>query len=206
MGLKRHKERLRNDHKIKTTRKSQCYSLYIILFRFLLLEIELNFEEVLLKRRSIRKYKEAPIPREKILKILEAARVAPSASNKQPWHFIVVENKETIRQLAKSEWAAKAPLMIVGLADQEASPNWCSNDFGIAFEHIALAATNLGLGTCWMGQTGREDLIRKLLDIPDKLRPIAVMPVGVPDETPAPKERKSLNEIVSWEKLASSST
>jgi nitroreductase len=170
------------------------------------LEIELNFEEVLLKRRSIRKYKEAPIPREKILKILEAARVAPSASNKQPWHFIVVENKETIRQLAKSEWAAKAPLMIVGLADQEASPNWCSNDLGIAFEHIALAATNLGLGTCWMGQTGREDLIRKLLDIPDKLRPIAVMPIGVPDETPAPKERKSLNEIVSWEKFASSST
>ena len=172
----------------------------------LILEIELNFEEVLLKRRSIRKYKEAPIPREKILKILEAARVAPSASNKQPWHFIVVENKETIKQLAKSEWAAKAPLMIVGLADQEASPNWCSNDLGIAFEHIALTATDLDLGGCWMGQTGREDLIRKLLDIPEKLRPVAVMPIGVPDETPAPKERKSLNEIVSWEKFASSPT
>ncbi|MDP2900660.1 MAG: nitroreductase family protein [Candidatus Bathyarchaeota archaeon] len=166
----------------------------------------MNFEEVLLKRRSIRRYKDAPIPREKILKILEAARIAPSASNKQPWHFIVVEKKETIKQLAKSEWAAKAPLMIVGLADQEASPNWCSNDLGIAFEHIALAATNLGLGTCWMGQTGREELIRKLLDIPDKLRPVAVMPIGVPDETPPPKERKSLDDIVSWEKFASSST
>jgi nitroreductase len=170
------------------------------------LEIELNFEEVLLKRRSIRRYKDAPVPREKTLKILEAARIAPSASNKQPWHFIVVENRETIKQLAKSEWAAKAPLMIVGLADQEASPNWCSNDLGIAFEHIALAATNLGLGTCWMGQTGREDLIRKLLDVPDKLRPVAVMPIGVPDETPAPKERKSLDDIVSWEKFASSPT
>jgi len=166
----------------------------------------LNFEEVLLKRRSIRRYKDAPVPREKTLKILEAARIAPSASNKQPWHFIVVENRETIKQLAKSEWAAKAPLMIVGLADQEASPNWCSNDLGIAFEHIALAATNLGLGTCWMGQTGREDLIRKLLDVPDKLRPVAVMPIGVPDETPAPKERKSLDDIVSWEKFASSPT
>jgi nitroreductase len=167
--------------------------------------IELNFEEVLLKRRSIRRYKDAPVPKEKILKLLEAARVAPSASNKQPWHFIVVENKETIKQLAKSEWAAKAPLMIVGLADQEASPNWCSNDLGIAFEHIALATTNLGLGGCWMGQTGREDLIRKLLDIPDKLRPVAVMPIGVPDETPTPKERKSLDDIVSWEKYASRS-
>jgi nitroreductase len=170
------------------------------------LEIELNFEEVLQKRRSIRKYKDAPIPKEKIIKILEAARVAPSASNRQPWHFIVVENKETIKQLAKSEWAAKAPLMIVGLADQEASPNWCSNDLGIAFEHIALAATNLGLGGCWMGQTGREDLIRKLLDISDQLRPVAVMPIGVPDETPVPKERKALDDIVSWEKFASSPT
>ena len=166
----------------------------------------MNFEEVLLKRRSIRRYKDEPIPREKILKILEAGRIAPSASNKQPWHFIVVEKKETIKQLAKSEWAAKAPLMIVGVADQEASPNWCSNDLGIAFEHIALAATNLGLGACWMGQTGREELIRKLLDIPDKLRPVAVMPIGVPDETPPPKERKSLDDIVSWEKFASSPT
>ena len=166
----------------------------------------MNFEEVLLKRKSIRKFKEAHVPKEKILKILEAARVAPSASNKQPWHFIVVENKETIRQLAKSDWAAKAPLMIVGLADQEASPNWCNNDLGIAFEHIALAVTDLGLGGCWMGQTGREDLIRKLLGVPDKLRPVVVMPIGVPDETPALKERKSLSEIVSWEKFGSTST
>jgi len=65
-----------------------------------------------------------------------------------------------------------------------------------------LAATNLGLGTCWMGQTGREDLIRKLLDIPEKLRPVAVMPIGEPEETPAAKERKSLDDIVSWEKFS----
>ena len=164
----------------------------------------MEFNEVLSKRRSIRKYKETLIQRETILKILEAARVAPSASNKQPWHFIVVENKETIKQLAKSDWAAKAPLMIVGLADQEASPNWCSNDLGIAFQHIALAVTNLGLGGCWMGQTGREDMIRKLLDVPDRLKPIAVMPIGVPDENPEPKARKSLNDIVSYEKFGKS--
>ena len=164
----------------------------------------MEFNEVLSKRRSIRKYKETLIKRETILKILEAARVAPSASNKQPWHFIVVENKETIKQLAKSEWAAKAPLMIVGLADQEASPNWCSNDLGIAFQHIALAVTNLGLGGCWMGQTGREDMIRKLLDVPDRLKPVAVMPIGVPDENPEQKARKSLSDIVSYEKFGKS--
>jgi nitroreductase len=164
----------------------------------------MEFEKVIEKRRSIRKYKDTPVPKEQLIKILEAARIAPSASHRQPWHFIVVEDKEKIRKLAKSKWA-EAPVMIVGLADTEASPNWCSNDLGIAIEHMVLEATNLGLGTCWMGQTGREDLIRELLDIPDKFRPVAVVPIGVPDETPSPKERKSLDDIVSWEKFGSKS-
>ena len=164
----------------------------------------MEFEKVIEKRRSIRKYKDTPVPKEQLIKILEAARIAPSASHRQPWHFIVVEDKEKIRKLAKSKWA-EAPAMIVGLADTEASPNWCSNDLGIAIEHMVLEATNLGLGTCWMGQTGREDLIRELLDIPDKFRPVAVVPIGVPDETPSPKERKSLDDIVSWEKFGSKS-
>jgi nitroreductase len=164
--------------------------------------IELKFEEVLKKRRSIRKYKATPIPKEKILKILEAARIAPSAGHRQPWHFIVVENKDTIKKLAKRKWA-EAPLMILGLADQEIAPKWCDNDLGIALEHIVLAATNLGLGTCWMGQTGREEMIMNLLGIPDKFKVIAVIPVGVPDEIPAQKERKSLEHIVSWEKFGS---
>ena len=164
----------------------------------------MEFEKVIEKRRSIRKYKDTPVPKEQLIKILEAARIAPSASHRQPWQFIVVEDKEKIRKLAKSKWA-EAPVMIVGLADTEASPNWCSNDLGIAIEHMVLEATNLGLGTCWMGQTGREDLIRGLLDIPDKFRPVAVVPIGVPDETPSPKERKSLDDIVSWEKFGSKS-
>jgi nitroreductase len=169
------------------------------------MENELRFEEVIEKRRSIRRYKDTPVPKEKIFRVLEAARVAPSAGHRQPWHFIVVEEKETIRKLAKSEWAAEAPVMIVGLADQVASPGWCLNDLGIAIEHIVLAAANLGLGTCWMGQTGREDMIKSLLGIPDNFKVVAVVPVGVPDETPAPKERKSLDAIVSWEKYGSKS-
>ena len=165
----------------------------------------MKFEEVLEKRRSIRKYKDVPVPKGDILKILETARIAPSAGHRQPWHFVVVENKETIKKLAKNEWAAEAPVMIVGLADQAASPNWCRNDLGIALEHIVLAATNLGLGTCWMGQTGREELIKGLLDIPDNFEVIAVIPIGVPNETPMPKERKSLDAIVSWGKYGSKS-
>jgi nitroreductase len=163
----------------------------------------MEFDKVLEKRRSIRRYKDTPVPREKILKILEAARIAPSAGHRQPWHFVVVEDEEAIKKLAKSEWAAEAPVMIVGLADQAASQNWCINDLGIAIEHIVLAATNLGLGTCWMGQTGREEMIKDLLNIPDNFKVVAVVPVGVPDETPSPKERKSLDAIVSWEKYGS---
>ena len=165
----------------------------------------MQFQELIEKRRSVRKYKPNPVPREKILKILEAARIAPSASNRQPWHFIVVEDKDMIKKLAKQEWAASAPLMIVGLADTEESPTWCVNDFGIAFEHLVLAATDLGLGTCWMGQSNREDLVRELLDIPDKYKVVALATVGEADDAPNAKPRKSLASIVSWEKFGKTS-
>ena len=161
----------------------------------------MEFSEVVKKRRSIRRYKDAPVPKETIEKILEAARIAPSAGHRQPWHFIVVQDKGTIEKLAgRSKWAAEAPAMIVGLADPEASPSWSDNDVGIAFEHIVLAATDLGLGTCWMGQTRRDAEVKELLKIPDKFKVIALTPLGVPDETPGPKERKGLDEIVSWER------
>ncbi|MFC1804095.1 nitroreductase family protein [Thermoproteota archaeon] len=160
----------------------------------------MKFKEVLETRRSIRKYKDTPVSREQIIGILEAARIAPSAGHRQPWHFIVVEDRDAIEKLAKQSWAAEAPVMIVGLADQAASPGWCINDLGVAFEHIILAATSLGLGTCWMGQTARESLVKSLLGIPDNFKVVALTPLGVPDEIPVAKERKSLDSIVSWEK------
>ena len=166
----------------------------------------MEFKKVIETRRSIRKYKGTPVPRDKIMAILEAARIAPSASHRQPWHFIVVEDNEAIKKLAKQDWAATAPAMIVGLADQEASPNWCINDMGIAMEHMVLAATDLGLGTCWMGQSNREELVRELLDIPGKFKVVALMTLGEADETPLPKARKSLEDIVSWEKYGSKTT
>ena len=159
----------------------------------------MEFDKVLKKRRSVRRYKADPVPRESVLKVLEAARIAPSAAHRQPWHFIVVEDAEMRGKLAgRQTWAAQAPVTVVALADEEASPSWCSNDVGIAFEHLVLAATDLGLGTCWMGLTRRDAEIRELLGTPDSLRVVAMTPLGVPDEEPAPKERKSLEEIVSW--------
>jgi nitroreductase len=161
----------------------------------------MDFNKVLKKRRSIRKYKDTPVPRESIVKVLEAARIAPSAGHRQPWHFIVVEDRATREKLVgRSSWAAKAPVMIVGVADPVASPSWYMNDMGIAFEHVVLTATSLGLGTCWMGQTRRDAEVKEFLGIPDELKVIALTPLGEPDETPGPKDRKGLEEIVSWEK------
>ncbi len=159
----------------------------------------MEFSEVIKRRRSIRRYKSSPVPRETVVKILEAARLAPSASHRQPWHFVVVEDHDKIVKLAgNSRWAAEAPTMIVGLADPDASPNWCLHDHGIAFEHIVHAATDQGLGTCWMGQTRRDREVKEILGIPDRLKVVALTPLGWPDEVPAPKERKTLGEIVSW--------
>jgi nitroreductase len=161
----------------------------------------LELREVVSKRRSIRKYKDTPVSKESLLKVLNTARTAPSAGHRQPWHFIVVQDREAIKKLAgRSKWAADAPIMIVGLADPEASPVWCYNDFGIAFEHIILAATDLGLGTCWMGKMEQDEEIKRFLGIPETLKVIAITPLGVPDETPGPKKRKDLDEIVSWER------
>ena len=159
----------------------------------------MEFNKVLKKRRSVRKYKADPVPRESVLKVLEAARIAPSAAHRQPWHFIVVEDAEMRGKLAgRQAWAAEAPVTVVAFADEEASPSWCGNDVGIAFEHLVLAATDLGLGTCWMGLTRRDEEIRKLLCTPECLKVVAMTPLGVPDEEPAPKERKGLDQIVSW--------
>ncbi|MCW3992579.1 MAG: nitroreductase family protein [Candidatus Bathyarchaeota archaeon] len=162
----------------------------------------MEFDEVVKKRRSIRRYKGTPVPTESIVKVLEAARIAPSAGHRQPWHFVVVEDEGVRERLAgRSSWAAKAPVMIVGVADPVASPSWYMNDMGIAFEHIVLAATNLGLGTCWMGQIRRDAEVKEILGIHDEFRVIALTPLGEPDETPGSKERKSLEEIVSWDKF-----
>ena len=161
----------------------------------------MEFMEVVRRRRSIRKYRDTSVSQGSILEVLEAARLAPSAGHRQPWHFIVVRDMETIGTLVGGQrWAAEAPVIIVGVADPEGSPDWCYNDLAIAFEHIVLAAADLGLGTCWMGEKYRDAEIKALLGIPEHLRVIAITPLGVPDERPVPKVRKGLEEIVSWER------
>jgi nitroreductase len=161
----------------------------------------MEFKEVIEKRRSIRKYKGTNVPDEVVLRVIEAARVAPSAANRQPCHFIIIRDADVRKKLAGNQsWAANAPIIIVALGNAVLSPNWWQNDVGIAFEHIMLAATNEGLGTCWMGSMQRDAEIKALLGIPEEMRVVAITPLGHLDEAPSSKQRKSLEEITSWGK------
>ncbi len=170
-------------------------------------------------RRSVRKFQEKPIEEEKLLEILEAARLAPSGNNKQPWVFIVIKNEENRKKVAQVTgeqlWIASAPLVIVAVADlsartdryegqylDEESPQFdlkrSIRDTAIAVEHILLEADNQGLGACWCGAFKQEG-IRPVLNIPDDKFVLAVIPVGYPAEQPKARPRKDLKAILRYE-------
>ncbi len=159
--------------------------------------------EAIEKRRSIRKYKPSGIPNGHLKKILEAARLAPSAGNRQPWHFIVIQNSERKKLLAEAArnqmFLADAGVIIVALADPDASPKWFKQDVMIAMEHMVLASTGLGYGTCWIGAF-EEEQVKQLLGVPERIAVVALLPIGVPDEKPQPKPRKDFGEIFFDEK------
>jgi nitroreductase len=165
--------------------------------------------EAIQKRRSIRAYESTPVPREKLEKILEAARLAPSASNIQPWHFIVVTDSEKRKTLSRGRYAKflkKSPVVIVGCGDQKASPKWYMVDVAIAMQNMVLTATSEGLGTCWVGSFD-EDEVKRLLKIPENFRVVALLAVGYSLEKGDIsrkilhfiRRRKRLERIVSFE-------
>ena len=159
-------------------------------------------------RRSIRRYKNRPVEENKINRILDAARLAPSWKNLQCWRFLVVKNSACKAKLLKAfpednpgtKAIASAPVVIVVCADPLASGvgngiEYYIADTAIAFEHLCLAAYALGLGTCWLGWFDEES-IKKMLGIPASIRVIGVTPLGYPDQEPKPRPRKTLDEIV----------
>jgi len=149
-------------------------------------------------RRSIRKYRVGSIPDEKLRIILEAARLAPSAANRQPWHFVLVRDAEKKLALAKAAnnqmFLADAAAIVATIGDPEISKKWYEKDPMIAVEHMVLAAAALGYGTCWIGAFNEEE-VKHLLNIPKEMRVIALLPIGIPDETPLPRPRKEISEI-----------
>ena len=165
--------------------------------------------EAIQKRKSIRAYEKTPVPEETVKKILEAARLAPSAVNFQPWHFIVITGSEKRKELSRGVFAkflAETPVVIVACGDTKASPKWCSIDVAIAVENMVLAATAEGLGTCWVGSFD-EDQVKALVKIPEEFKVVALLDVGYArgKEGLARKiiglvrKRKTLDEIASFE-------
>lgn len=169
----------------------------------------MEFRKVIQRRYSVRNFKNVAVPVEKILQVLEAVRIAPSAVNYQPWHFIVITQKEQLELLARSyprPWLISAPVVVVACINHKES--WRrvkdNKDFGavdvaIAIDHMTLAATSLGLGTCWICNFDAE-MCHKILELPDYMEPLALVPMGFPNGEPPEKKRKKLDEIVSWEK------
>ena len=161
----------------------------------------MEFMEVVSKRRSIRKYKSDPVPQEDIDYVLEAARLAPSWANSQCWKFVVVTDPQVKQELAKAGngWIAEAPAIITACADPskpgtKGDQEYYMLDVGIAMEHLVLAAADRGLGTCWIGAF-KEDVAKEALGVPDNIRVVASTPLGYPDESPAPRPRKPLEEM-----------
>lgn len=156
--------------------------------------------EVIISRRSIRAYKSESIRRENLEKILDAARWAPSAGNRQPWHFIVVLDEQIKEKLVPAcrhqRFIKESSCVIAGLADVETSPKWAIIDTTIALEHIVLVATELGYGSCWIGAFDESE-VKKILNVPDKYRVVALITIGRSAESPSPRPRKLLREIVS---------
>lgn len=154
--------------------------------------------EVIRARRSVRKYKPGPIADTDLGKILEAARLAPSAGNRQPWRFIIVQDeirKKSVAEAANSQVFLKdAAAIVVASCDPDASAKWCEKDTMIALEHIALAATALGYGICWIGAFN-EDELKRLLKLPERIKIVALMPIGAPNEKPSLKPRRDFHEI-----------
>jgi nitroreductase len=154
--------------------------------------------EAIKTRRSIRKYLQEPIPDDRLEMIFEAARLAPSAANRQPWRFIVVRDanhKKTLAGAANNQtFLSDAAAVVAAVGDPDVSVRWHERDPMIALEHMALAAAALGYGTCWIGAFD-EDAVKRLLKIPARMRVVALLPIGVPNETPAPRPRRELSEI-----------
>jgi nitroreductase len=170
--------------------------------------------EALAKRKSARSSKPEPVSRETLEKLLEAARLAPSAKNLQPWHFVVVSDLAKRKALSRGVFArflSQVPVVIVACGDPFLSPNWYVIDVALAGENMVLAATAEGLSTCWVGSFD-EDKVRGLLKIPDNLRVVALLAVGYDHEKVSVRRRiidlvrrrKTLREIASWEEYGRS--
>jgi nitroreductase len=162
--------------------------------------------EAIRTRRSVRSYRADPVPRALVEKVLEAARLAPSACNRQPWRFFVITDAAKRAELKAAygqAWFSAAPAIVLACAEPGAAwkrsdgTSYAAVDVAIAFDHLTLAARAEGLGSCWIGAFKPAEL-RRVLALPPELEPVAMTPLGFPAEEPKAPARKALGEIVTW--------
>ena len=164
----------------------------------------MEFSELIEKRYSVRAYKSDPVEDEVLNQVLEAARLAPTAANRQPFQLVVIPTagrEAELRRIYPRDWFVQAPLVICacGIPAQGWTrmdgKNYTDVDVAIVMDHLILAAANLGLGTCWIAAFDPM-AAREVLGLPDGVEPIALTPLGYPADQPKPKERKALSELV----------
>lgn len=161
----------------------------------------MNALEAIGKRRSVRKYTGEAIPREDLEKIVDAGRLAATGGNRQPWDFIVVTDRAMIERLkVAAEWMEKAAAIIAVVMDP--SSRWWVEDGSAAVENMLIASTALGYGSCWLeGYTlPHEEEFKKLLGVPKEKRLLTLVPIGVPAEEEPTREKRSLQEVLHWER------
>jgi nitroreductase len=167
----------------------------------------MDFINLSQQRYSVRAYKSDPVEDDKLQQVLDAARRAPTAANRQPFQLVVIHvagRQAELGRLYHREWFLQAPL-IIGICALPAAAwvrrdgkNYADVDATIAMDHLILAATDLGLGTCWVAAFDPA-AAREVLQLPDGVEPIAFTPLGYPKDQPRPKERKPLAELVRYE-------
>jgi len=167
----------------------------------------MHFSELLTCRYSVRAYRHDPVPDELLQKVLFAARMAPTAANRQPFQVIVIHTAARQQDLARiyhREWFRQTPLVLAvcGLPDKAwvRRDGWNSfeTDASIVMDHMILAAADVGLGTCWIANFDPV-AAREVLGLPENVVPLAFTPLGFPADHPSPKERKPLGELVRYE-------
>jgi nitroreductase len=170
-----------------------------------------NLLKILKRRRSVRAYKEEDISNDDLNRLLKAAQFAPSAGNLQAREFIIVRDANAKHQLSEAAlgqfFIAKAPIVLVGCANIGRSSRnygdrgqlYAIQDVTIAASYIQLAAESMGLSTCWIGAF-HEERVRELLELPLDIRPVLILPVGYPNETPMPTMRIDITRFTHRER------
>jgi len=168
----------------------------------------MNVMEAIKARYSVRLYQSRDVEEEKLLRVLEAARLAPSAKNLQEWRFVVVKDAKTRKELMhaakEQEFVGQAPVVLACCAVTDNHVMSCGQlcypiDVAIAIDHITLQAVEEGLGTCWIGAF-YEDQVKKILGIPKAVRVVELLTLGYPAIAPHPKDRLPLHRIVMRER------